>query len=243
MIKNHLFNVEAYFKESIVLAYAAPKERLAQMIPKCLEIDDYQNEWGFIAVAMVQTTGLRPTGFPKFMGNDFFLVGYRIFVRYQTSDGKNLRGLYILKSQTDKKQMELLGNLFTHYNYETVDLKRANFDGKTEISSSKAGISCRYNRSIVNASLPETSPFANWKEARRFAGPLPHTFTYLPEKSSVLIVEGARQNWDPTPLAVTSHHFDYLYHMGIKDMRLANAFIVNSIPYEWKKGRLDRWEA
>ena len=59
---------------------------------------------------MVQTKELRPKGFPKFMGNDFFLIGYRVFVRYTNNAGKNLRGLYILKSETDKTKMEFFVN-------------------------------------------------------------------------------------------------------------------------------------
>ena len=97
-LKNHPFAVDAFFDSSTVLAYAVPKEELEKLIPECLEIDTFDNKWGFVAMAMVQTKHLRPKGFPKFMGNDFFLIGFRIFVRYTTSTGKRLRGLYIIKS-------------------------------------------------------------------------------------------------------------------------------------------------
>ena len=40
-------------------------------IPPCLELDTLNNQWAFIAVAMVQTKALRPKGFPKMLGNDF----------------------------------------------------------------------------------------------------------------------------------------------------------------------------
>ena len=115
-LKNHPFAVEAHFDSSLVLTFAVPKDQLQNLIPECLELDTFQDKWAFIAIAMVQTSGLRPKGFPKFMGNDFFLIGYRIFVRYTNNAGKRLRGLYIIKSQTDKKKMEFFGNIFTHYN-------------------------------------------------------------------------------------------------------------------------------
>tara|TARA_R110002020_G_scaffold97708_2_gene233159 strand:+ start:4653 stop:5087 length:435 start_codon:yes stop_codon:yes gene_type:complete len=121
-LKNHPFAVEAFFKSSLVLTFAVPKEQLREYVPDCLELDTLHNKWAFIAVAMVRTTGLRPKGFPKFMGNDFFLIGYRIFVRYRNTAGKRLRGLYILKSETDKRKMEFFGNIFTHYNYTTTDI-------------------------------------------------------------------------------------------------------------------------
>ena len=121
-LKQHPFAVDAFFKSSIVFTYAVQKEELTTLIPECLTLDTFDDQWGFIAVAMVQTTALRPAGFPTWMGNDFFLIGYRIFVRYTTAEGKRLRGLYILKSETDKQKMQLLGNLFTNYNYTTTDI-------------------------------------------------------------------------------------------------------------------------
>ena len=96
-LKNHPFAVSAYFERSTVLTFAVPKNQLLPFIPECLELDTFQDEWAFVAVAMVQTKSLRPKGTPKFLGNDFFLIGYRIFVRYTTSYNKRLRGLYIIK--------------------------------------------------------------------------------------------------------------------------------------------------
>lgn len=68
-LKNHPFAVETFFENSIVLAYAIAKEK------QCLELDTHDDKWGFVALAMVRTKHLRPKGFPKFMGNDFFLIG------------------------------------------------------------------------------------------------------------------------------------------------------------------------
>ena len=123
-LKDHPFAVEAFFESSLVITFAVLKEELQSLIPECLELDTYNDKYAFIAVAMVQTKDLRPKGFPKFIGNDFFLIGYRIFVRYTNNRGKRLRGLYILKSETDKRKMEFMGNIFTHYNYATTDISQ-----------------------------------------------------------------------------------------------------------------------
>src|SRR3954471_12896203 len=138
-LKNHPFAVEAFFESSLVLTFAVPKEELETYIPECLELDTFNDKWAFVAVAMVQTKGLRPKGFPKIMGNDFFLIGYRIFVRYTNNAGKRLRGLYILKSETDKRKMEFMGNIFTHYKYTTTDISQIKQSGTLEISSANSG--------------------------------------------------------------------------------------------------------
>jgi uncharacterized protein YqjF (DUF2071 family) len=241
-LKNHPFAVEAFFESSIVLTFAVPKEQLQHLIPDCLELDTFKNEWSFLAVAMVQTKALRPKGFPKLLGNDFFLIGYRIFVRFKTQQGKCLRGLYILKSETDKKKMELFGNIFTHYNYTTTDIHQKKTNGIIEIDSYKSDfkvkVSCRDNENIP---LPVASPFNDWKEARRFAGPLPFTFTYKRNSNKVLIIEGVRQNWEPVPVNVFGCNFSFINNLKLKEVRLANAFIVRNLPYYWKKGKTELW--
>ena len=240
-LKNHPFAVEAFFKNSVVLTYAVPKEELQHLIPTCLELDTFQDKWAFIAVAMVQTSGLRPKGFPTFMGNDFFLIGYRIFVRYTNKAGKRLRGLYILKSETDKKKMEILGNVFTHYNYTTTDIKQTHTDGLLQIQSTASDVAILIDNTLKEVSLPENSPFHDWTEARKFAGPLPFTFTYNQLNKTVLIIEGVRQNWKPEPIAIISSHIGFIDSLKLTNMALANAFIIKNIPYYWRKGKIEKW--
>ena len=241
-LKNHPFAVEAFFESSLVLTFAVPKEQLEKLIPECLELGTFDDKWAFIAVAMVQTSGLRPKGFPKCMGNDFFLIGYRVFVRYTNTAGKRLRGLYILKSETNKKKMEVLGNIFTHYNYTTTDITQNNKGFCTEIKSVQSDFNITLENTEEEIDLPEGSPFADWKEARRFAGPLPFTFTYNKEEKTVLIIEGIRENWKPAPVKVNSFHIHFLDTLQLKGAILANAFVIRNIPYMWKKGKIEAWK-
>jgi hypothetical protein len=239
-LNNHPFAVEAFFESSLVLTYAVSKNELQNLIPECLELDTYNDQWAFIAVAMVSTKHLRPKAFPKFMGNDFFLTGYRVFVRYVTSKGKKLRGLYILKSETDKKKMEFFGNIFTHYHYTTTDITTSLNDSIFTVKSKKSGLNIVINS--IGTVLPPFSPFINWKEARRFAGPLPFTFTYTPLTKEVLIIEGVRENWTPEPVEVITADIDFIKKMKLKEIVLANAFMIQNIPYYWKKGKIDVWK-
>ena len=242
-LKNHPFAVEAFFESSLVFTFAIPKEQIQHLIPACLELDTHDNKWAFIAVAMVQTKSLRPKGFPKILGNDFFLIGYRVFVRFTNKVGKSLRGLYILKSETDKKKMEYFGNIFTHYNYTTTDIHQNSQNGVTEISSNNSGFKVRIeNANDENISLPVGSPFTDWKEARRFAGPLPFTFTYNTSTKEVLIIEGVRENWKPMPVKVVDHNFTFIDNLKLDGVKLANAFIIRNIPYYWKKGKIEQWK-
>jgi uncharacterized protein YqjF (DUF2071 family) len=242
-LKDHPFAVEAFFDSSHVFTFAVPKEQVKHLVPECLQLDTHQDKWAFIAVAMVQTKALRPKGFPKMLGNDFFLIGFRVFVRFTNQAGKNLRGLYILKSETDKKKMEFFGNIFTHYNYTTTDITQSRSNDVLTIASKKSGFNVHIDeREEEPIALPAGSPFTDWKEARRFAGPLPFTFTYNKEKREVLIIEGVRENWKPEPVNVLSYNFSFLDHMKLQGAILANAFVIRNIPYYWKKGKIEPWK-
>jgi hypothetical protein len=64
----------------------------------------------------------------------------------------------------------------------------------------------------------------------------------LNEKGNkVLIVEGVRENWKPKPINILDYNFPFLKQLNIMDPILANAFIINDIPYYWKKGKQDLW--
>jgi len=243
-LKNHPFAVEAFFESSLVATFAIPKEDMGRLIPECMQLDTFQDKWAFIAIAMVQTKDLRPKGFPRMLGNDFFLVGYRVFVRFTDGSGRSLRGLYILGSRTNKRRMELLGNIFTHYKYTTIDIDQRKQNGTITISSQQAGFSISFEERKDNqqVALPADSPFADWKEARKFAGPLPYTFTYDDRDRTVLIVEGVRQNWKPVPVKVLNYNFPFLDELGTGFV-LANTFLLRDVPYYWKKGRVENWQS
>lgn len=241
-LKDHPFAVEAFFESSLVLTYAIPKDQLLLLVPECLEVETFNDKWGFVALAMVQTKNLRPKRFPKFMGNDFFLTGYRVFVRYTSATGKKYRGLYILKSETNKMKMEFFGNIFTHYNYSTTDISLTDTKKQLQIESKKSGLNIIIAAEADDVPLPKDSPFENWKEARKFAGPLPFTFTYTSATKEMLIIEGVREDWKPQAVKILEQHSDYLISLELEGMVLANAFIIKNIPYWWKKGRKEVWQ-
>ncbi|MBS1593354.1 MAG: DUF2071 domain-containing protein [Bacteroidetes bacterium] len=242
-LQNHPFAVEAFFERSLVLTFAVPKEELQPLLPECLTPDTLHDRWGFVAVAMVQTKGLRPKGFPAFMGNDFFLTGYRIFAQYINSEGRKYRGLYILGSETDKLKMKVMGNIFTHYHYTTSALVQKIEGDRIITTSASDGLRIEVERGNDKTALPEGSPFHDWQEARKYAGPLPFTFTYDASRREVLIIEGVRHHWRPEAVSVVDHKIPFIEKLPISQPLLANAFMIEQVPYYWKKGRIEKWQS
>lgn len=238
-LRRHPVPIRATLRECVTLTYAAPAAVLRPLLPPGLELDTVGDN-GFVAVALVQTERLRPDGVPAALGGNFFLAGYRVFARFRTEDGRMLRGLRILRSDTDRTLMALGGNLLTHYNYH-----------RCRASVVSAGDAIRFtivtpdgagDLDVVvdrgNGGLPDGSPFASVRDARRFAGPLPFTFDYEDETHAIVAIEARRTNWRPAPVPVhvtRLSFFDQPAFAGCAP-RLAAAFYVRDIDYHWLRG-------
>jgi hypothetical protein len=227
-LRRHPLPIAARFRHSLVLCYALPPEQLEPLLAPGLELDTHRDH-AFAAVALVQTERLRPASLPRRLGIDFFLAGYRIFVR--VAGRPSLRGLQILRSDTDRRLMVQAGNLLTHYRYRLVRARMIERPGRLEIESEEIHVIADLDSRP--APLPEGSPFADEREARRYAGPLPFTFSYERQTGRLVSVRATRAHWDPQPVAV-----QVLENRAFAEGVLANAFYVGGVDYRWERGEL-----
>jgi len=243
-LRRHPFPVNAYFERAVAVSFAFPEAVLRPLVPAGLEMDTFAG-LGFVTAAMVWTRNLRPAGLPAFLGQDFFLAGYRVFTRLRDDSGRRLRGPYILRSETDKRRMVWAGNLLTNYRYRHVHVHLEKSGPamrvKTSLTEATPTMDITYEASSEAAALPEGSPFVDWHTASRFAGPMPFTFSAEGDGSFV-VIEGSRQDWVPRPVRVKDWHVSLLNEAPLRGTKpiLANAFAVAGVSYHWKKGRIVR---
>ncbi len=235
LLRRHPLPICAFFDYSAVLTFALPADTLRPLLPPGLELDEREG-LGFVAIAMVKTRNLRPAFFPAWLGQDFFLTGYRIFTRLRTQSGRRLRGLRILQSQTDKRRMVWSGNLLTHYNYSYAPIESKDDGNRIRVRCAD-DLAVEF-RTPENAVLPATSVFADWREARMYAGPLPFTFDYEKESHSMVVIEGVRENWTPQPAEAQIETLRFFEGQAFRgaEVRYCSAFVVRQIPYRWKRG-------
>jgi hypothetical protein len=241
LLKRHPIPISAFFRHALVLTYAFRPEILKPLLAPGLVLDTWRGH-AFLAVALVQTEGLRPSFLPRAMGRNFFLTGYRIFTRLAASPSK--RGLRILRSDTDRPFMVRAGNWLTHYNYR---LCQSNLEERSsELHWTIQTPRCEADLEVIArlggepAQLPQGSPFTTPAEARQFAGPLPYTFDYEEATGSIIAIRGVRQEWAPRPVEVNVRRNTFLEHEPFRRAApiLANAFHVRDVPYRWLRGRL-----
>lgn len=240
-LKRHPIPVQAFFRTSLVLTFAYPEEVLTPLLPPGLMLDSYEGN-GFLAIALVQTERLRPVGLPTMFGGNFFLSGYRVFSRFRLRDGREIRGLRILRSDADNRLMVWGGNLLTHYRYRKCTVECREIDNRLEISvttpNAEADLFVRARTAAPASAPPPGSPFRDLHIARRYAGPLPFTFDYEPQSNQMVIIEGVRENWKPMPVEIETVRSTFLDRppFDAAPLRLANAFLIRNIPYRWKRG-------
>lgn len=242
-LRRHPVPIRAFFRHSLVLTYAYPEELLRPLLPRALALDTHEG-WGFLAIALVQTQGLRPAGLPALFGRDFFLAGYRVFARYRRPDGRVLRGLRILRSDADSRLMVWGGNLLTHYRYRhcVAECRRTEQALEIRITTPRgeADVAVRASLDREVEAPPAGSPFEDLAVARRFAGPMPFTFDEEAASGRIVVIEGVRQHWEPRPVHVEVARCGFLQQppFAATPPRLANAFLVEDVPYRWKRGVL-----
>ena len=238
-LRRHPLAIRATLRDCVTLTFALPADVLRPLLPPGLELDTVGDD-GFLAVALVQTERLRPDGIPARFGGTFFLAGYRVFTRFRAGDGRVLRGLRILRSDTDRTLMALGGNLLTHYNYHRcrAAVVTAGESIRFSVHSGDGAGDLDVIVQRSEAGLPGGSPFASVRDARRFAGPLPFTFDYEQPSHSIVAIEGRRTNWRPTPVAVHVNRLAFFdtAPFAACTPRLAAAFYVRDVDYRWLRG-------
>ena len=236
--KRHPIPMSAMFRHSLVLTYAYPEHVLQPLLEPGLMLDTF-NGFGFLAVALVDTQAMRPRGLPSACGLDSHLAGYRIFTRL--TEAPSIRGLRILRSDTDRWPIKWCGNLLTHYQYRLsrigVEQRPGAVRWTIETADHAADLDVTADLS-ASPPPPAAPPFRDWKEARRFAGPLPYTFDYEPETNSIIRIEAVRRNWTPRPVPVVVDRCTFLEQARFSGATpvLASAFYVPSMPYSWNRG-------
>ncbi len=238
-LRRHPLAMSACLRECLAVTYAFPEETLRPLVPPGLALDTLRG-YGFVAIALVQAEAMRPAFLPARWGGEFFLSGYRLFTRLGGPGGSR-RGLRILRSDTDRRWMVQAGNLLTHYRYQLCQVERSQRPGGVgwSIRTPRGEADLEVYARLEEAStLPEGSPFTNFREARRFAGPLPYTFEYEPETRAIIQIRGVRSQWEPRAVAVevTRHSFFERAPFEGAAARLANAFLVKDVRYRWLRG-------
>jgi hypothetical protein len=241
ILQRHPIPMRAHLEHSLVLTYAYPRHALESLLPPGLMLDTV-DDFGFVAIAIVQTRRMRPSFMPRCLGRDFLLAGIRLFVKHRDNSGLTRRGLHILQSTADQRVMVTGGNLLTHYNYTLMSGSMRERDGNLDVAlidrTGREQLRVVAHLAKQDVALPAESPFANFAQARRYAGPLPYTFDYEPQTHSIIRIKGVRDSWEPRVVGAEVM-FNRLFErvsLEVSQGILANVCHVRDVEYRWERG-------
>lgn len=243
MRRRHPLAMSTRFRDATVTTFAFPASVVQRLVPSQLRLE-VRDGLGFVAVALVDMDGLRPSRLPAWAGSDAVFVGYRVFVRAVLEDGRVRRGLKVIRTDVDRVHLLVGTRLLTRYDTGLIaaSWERDGDDQRVRARSrwrgSELEVATRRDRP---QSPPADSPFDRWEDAAPFSGPLPWTFAPTGQTDSVVAVKGVRSTWNPQPVTVLSHHvalFEQPPFAGHAPI-VAAAFHVADVDYRWTPGDVE----
>lgn len=189
---------------------------------------------GHVAVAFVDQRDFRPRFLPRFLSYDFFMVEYLAFVTFQSSDGRRMRGLYLIRSETPSSFACIASRVFSHYNFRKIDLNITETETTKRFTSTKAGID-------VSIKLDDQqSDGHSWENYYELSKPRSFNFQHLARSGATLVIRGVLKGWAPQPAKVVRCHMDTVTSLGIRFDSPPHAIHVSEVDYLWRNSRIDR---
>jgi uncharacterized protein YqjF (DUF2071 family) len=174
------------------------------------------NGRAMISMVNVLLKNMRPSFVPSALCFSYRHVAFRLLVEdSDLNDGEN-KGIYFLRSFTDKPLIVLGGKMFTDYNLESAQIK-----------STENMLELRQGDRFLTYALDETVVPARNEELYKVIGSVDRAYSVL--GSELRMVQIMREKWPIEP--VECYHFQTNF---FKTAKLEGAFRVNEvIHYQW----------
>jgi len=181
-----------------------------------------------VSLVNVRLRRMRPTFLPGLVGFSYRHVAFRLLVddpALAPHDPQAAgRGIFFVRSFTDRPLLAQAGNLLTHYRLTPAELA---VDPRG-LAVREGGRRLSYRKAVLGAEVPSPGLFGGWSEARAVVGALDRAFAVDPE-GGVWETRILRPDWPLEPLALAGFTTDFF-----ESARLECAFRVASvIPYYW----------
>jgi hypothetical protein len=195
--------------------FSVEKEEIEPMLPKGIKLREI-NGRAMISMVNVMLKNMHPSFVHESINFSYRHIAFRLLVEDAgLNEGQN-KGIYFLRSFTDKPLIVLGGQWFTDYNLENA-----------YINSVENMLELRQGDKFITYALDDLPPAAKNEELRNVIGSLDRAYSVLGE--DLRMVQIQREKW---PIEwVECYHFQTNF---FKTARFEGAFKVNEvIRYQW----------
>lgn len=198
-VSSQPINVASYTNKRLTINYRAPLERLAALVPSCLEVEEIRDTgMGMISQCVcdfhVTKFGLLPI--PKTHTNEMLC---RISVKGQ-KHGEPFRAYYTLRSDSSSRVLGFLGGHFSHFRKATSDFTRQDDGSVYALNCTARDAICsghfRGELDSLSKEPPTTTCFADIDEATKFVFQLDGSCGYQWDKDKLSFQKIQYPDWD-----------------------------------------------
>ena len=195
--------------------FSVEKEEVLPYLPEGLQLRDYHGR-ALISLVNVQLRNMRPDFLPKALHFNYQHIGFRLLLDDAQFNDGTAKGIYFLRSFTDKALLVQGGSWFTNYKLEKATLK--NEAGAFEL---------RQQNHFLRYRLHDAKPPQVNGELLQMVGALDRAYSFIGKQ--LVKVQIMRERWPMEE--VTCEGFETNF---FKTARFEGAFRVREvIPYQW----------
>ena len=193
--------------------FSVAMEEVVEMVPANIKVKNF-NSRAMISMVDVKLKNMRPVAFP-FIHFNYRHVAFRLLVDDSQHTGGSQKGIFFVKSFTDKPLIVFGGKLMTDYNLEIANIR----ENGNEVTITQGDKRIRY-------CLDDLSPVVN-AELKNTIGALDRAYSVL--GNTVRVTQIQREKW---PIQfVNCNQFENTF---FKNVRFEGAFrVLETIYYDW----------
>jgi uncharacterized protein YqjF (DUF2071 family) len=198
-----------------LINFSVERKEVEPLVPWKIKIRDF-NGRAMISMVNVQLQHMHPTFLPESIYFNYQHIGFRLLVDDAYQNGGVHKGIYFIKSFTEKPIIAQGGRLFTDYNLETA-----------EIIATNQMLALQQGEHYLTYALDENPPVLKDEKLKEHIGNIDRAYSIL--NGQIRKTQIQRETW---PIQwVNCYHFRTNF---FKSARLEGAFVVpETIPYEW----------
>ncbi len=226
------FPMQAQMARCFLFVLQTPEKAVASFLPPEINLIT-RNGFAFWNVVVCRIEGMRPKGFPAWLGVNYWHVAYRLYVRKTTKEGPILEGLYFVRSDCDDRILAAAGRILTDFQF---NLAKISFEDGAEarirVESPRAPMEVILDRSEAPV-LAEYSAFGSLDEAARELKYKPRAI--IPRADGRVDVVGIVRNeeaWRSRLISARKAEFGFFKGMPV---RWELGYEVEPIFYQWKR--------
>jgi uncharacterized protein YqjF (DUF2071 family) len=228
--------------EAVCINFRVDPAALRPLVPDVFELDLFSG-YAWISLTASRLKDFGVGWIPKALRMNFYQSTYRAHVKYTDFRGRQMRGCYFVRSETNSRLMSTVANLLPEFKahrcatWPILMARRGDHWLLTvDSGDDPAGrVVLLLDTSQELLSMPATSKFPSLDEARALIVDFVDAFAYDPDAREVFILRIERGPWNLRVVRPIEHYLGYFHTPPFSphNAELDSVFYFTDTPYRW----------